>query len=77
MADHMVYRAIVQAVENGKLKEPFTRKDFRLACPGLGEGTYKAFLHKHRKSNPSVTSELFEMVDTGKFKLIRPLLYGL
>lgn len=77
MADHMVYRAIVQAVNKGQLKEPFSRKDFRLACPGLGEGTYKAFLSKHRKGNPSGTSELFEAVEAGKFKLVRPFLYDL
>jgi hypothetical protein len=77
MADHMVYRAIVQAVKNGQLKEPFSRKDFRLACPDLGEGTYIAFLPKHRKGNPGGASELFETVGIGKFKLIRPFLYEL
>jgi hypothetical protein len=75
MADHMVYRVIVQAVRDGKLMEPFSRQDFRRTCPGLGEGTYNAFLPKHRKGNPSGTSELFEMVGEGKYRLIRPFLY--
>jgi len=77
MADHMVYRTIINAVENESLIEPFTRKDFQLACPGLGDGTYQAFLPKHRKGNPSRTSELFEMVGIGKYRLIRPFLYDL
>lgn len=35
MASHKVYRAIVDAVRTGVLKEPFTRKDFRRSCPGF------------------------------------------
>lgn len=77
MADHKVYKAIVQAVKNGRLKEPFSQEDFRRACPGFGEGTYHAFLHKHRKDNPGGASELFELTSPGKFRLIRPLRYGL
>lgn len=52
MANHKVYSAIVRAVKSGQLKGPFGQGDFRRACPGLGEGTHKAFLHKHRKGNP-------------------------
>jgi hypothetical protein len=59
MANYKVYSAIVSAVKNGSLKEPFTNDDFRRACQGLGQGTYKAFLHKHRKGNPGGNSELF------------------
>jgi hypothetical protein len=41
MANHKVYSAIVLAVKNGQLKEPFGQDDFRRTCPNLGEGTYK------------------------------------
>lgn len=77
MADHAVYSAIVAAVKNGKLAEPFTNDDFRFACPGFGNGTYNAFLHKHRKGNPAGASELFELVAPGSFTLLRPVKYGL
>ena len=77
MAKHKVYSAIVRAVNNGTLKEPFTQYDFRHACPGFGEGTYNAFLHKHRKGNPGGASELFELISPGKFRLLRPARYGL
>jgi hypothetical protein len=77
MARHKVYSSIVKAIKSGKLSEPFGTKEFRLACPGLGEGTYNAFLYKHRKDNPGKNSVLFEMVDKGKFRVIRPIKYGL
>jgi hypothetical protein len=77
MVKHKVYLTIIQAVEKGQLKEPFSQKDFYLVCQGLGEGTYKAFLYAHRKNNPGGQSELFELVGPGKFRLLRPLLYGL
>ena len=77
MASHAVYAAIVSAVRSGKLQEPFSQAGFRRACPGLGEGTYKAFLHKHRLRNPGGNSELFERVSPGRFKLLRPIRYGL
>jgi len=57
------------------LREPFTEDDFREACPGLGSGTYRAFLWKHRRVNRT-TSELFELLTPGKFKVLRPLKYG-
>ena len=75
MPKHTVYFSIVNAVKSGKLKEPFTREDFQKACPGLGQGTYQAFLNKHRKGNPGTYSELFDRVETGKFKVIRPFKY--
>lgn len=77
MADHRIYASIVAAVRAGKLREPFTNDDFRRACPGFGEGTYNAFLHKHRLGNPGGNSELFELVDSGRFKLLRPIRYEL
>lgn len=75
--NHEVYQAIVKAVINGSLQEPFNKKAFRKACPNFGSGTYNAFLWKHAKGNPGGTSELFEKVDRGLFRLIRPFKYGL
>lgn len=75
MSGHKVYEAIVNAVQQSRLKEPFDKEEFREACFGLGEGTYNAFLHKHRKGNPGGVSELFELVSPGRFKLIQPLRY--
>ena len=77
MEKHKVYSCIITAVKIGTLIEPFTKDDFRKACPNFGEGTYNAFLDKHRLGNPSDNTELFEKVAPGKFKLIRPFKYGL
>ena len=74
---HRIYRSIVHAVRLGLLIEPFSEPDFRLACPGLPEGTYKAFLHKHAAGNPGGNSELFKRIQPGKFRCIRPFKYGL
>ena len=70
-----VYTAIVRAVENERIIEPFTNEDFRENCLGFGNGTYNAFLHKHRKGNPAGSSELFILVSPCRFKLIRPVKY--
>lgn len=51
MTNHKVYSAIIQAVKSGQLKEPFDLDAFCRACSNLGEGTYNAFLYKHRKGN--------------------------
>ena len=77
MAGHRVYRAIVSAVRSGGLSEPFGTDDFRRPCPGFGDGTYRAFLHKHTLGNPSGTSELFDRVSPGRFWLLRPIRYRL
>lgn len=77
MAGHQVYPAVVSAVRSGALVEPFGPQDFRRACPGFGEGTYNAFLHKHRLGNPGGASELFELVSPGKFKRLRAIRYYL
>jgi hypothetical protein len=74
---HTVYTAIVRAIKSGALAEPFTNQDFERACPGLGAGTYNAFLHKHSRGNPGGNSELFERVTPGRFTCIRPFKYGL
>jgi len=73
---HRVYRDIVTAVRSGRLIEPFSVNDFRNACPGWAEGTYNAFLYKHRKGNYGKASELFEQVGINSFQCIRPFKYG-
>jgi hypothetical protein len=65
----------VQAIRANRLKEPFGCGDFKNACPGFGEGTYKAFLYKHKIGNGS-TSELFAQVGIGKFRLLKPANMG-
>lgn len=77
MAGHRVYSATVAAVRAGRLTEPFSQRDFRRACPGFAEGTYRVFLNKHRRGNPGGNSELFERVSPGRFRLLRPIRYGL
>ena len=77
MARHRVYAAIVSAVRSGRLVEPFTPKDFRGACPGFGQGTYRAFLYKHRLGNPGGDTELLKLVSPGRFRLFHPVRYGL
>jgi len=74
---HQVYTAIVNAVKDGSLSEPFTKKDFIKACPDFGAGTYNAFLWKHQVGNTGGQSELFIKVSPGKFRLVKPLKYGL
>lgn len=73
---HIVYEKIILAVKEGKLIEPFSTKDFQRSCQGLGEGTYKAFLYKHKKGNKGGNSELFDQVGKNLFKIIRPFKYG-
>lgn len=74
---HAVYAAIVAAVRYGRLVEPFGQAEFQRACPGFADGTYRTFLHKHCRGNPSHATELFERVSPGRFRLIRPFRYGL
>jgi len=77
MRRHAVYSRIVYEINNATLKEPFTVADFQNACPGFGRGTYRVFLYKHRIGNPGNSTELFELVGAGKFKVIRPFKYDL
>lgn len=74
---HKVYGAIVKAVRSGRLKEPFSKKDFENSCPGLGHGTYNAFLDKHAVDNPGGNTELFVRKSPGMFRCVRPFKYGL
>lgn len=73
---HKVYKAIINAIKAGALTEPFTKQDFQMCRPGLGHGTYNAFLPKHTKGNPGGNSELFERVRPGHFRCLRPFKYG-
>ncbi len=72
-----VYQAIVTAVKAGELLEPFSKEEFKAACPGLGGGTYNAFLDKHSQGNPGGNSELFTRESAGRFRCLRPFRYGL
>jgi hypothetical protein len=74
---HKVYSAIVVAIKSGRLVEPFSKEDFRIACPGFGHGTYNAFLDKHSEGNPGGKSELFKRESAGRFKCLRPFRYGM
>lgn len=73
---HQVYSKIMEAVKDRRLHEPFSAGEFRNACPGLAEGTYSTFLSKHTIGNPGGNSQLFERVSLGKYRCIRPFLYG-
>lgn len=80
MARNKVYNAIIEAIKSGELVEPFSVSDFKRVCSGFAERTYTNFLPKHRRGNPSKTSELFEVeiVDKRKkYKVIRPFKYQL
>jgi hypothetical protein len=74
--EHKVYTAIVAALRAGRLNEPFSQQDFRSACPGLGGGTYQAFLSKHARGNRGGDTELLERVARGRYRVIRPIEYG-
>jgi hypothetical protein len=75
--EQKVYKAIVEAIKAGKLKEPFSKDDFERECPRFGYGTYNAFLWKHCRGNLGGASELFERASPGKFVILRPFKYGL
>lgn len=73
---HKTYELIVKSIKAGILVETFTIQDWRKACPGLPDGTYNTFLHKHAMGNPRGNSELFIRVGPGQFKCVRPFKYG-
>jgi hypothetical protein len=59
-----------QGAADGRLPRRFTKKDFTRACPGLGRGTYNAFLWKHREGNPGGYRPYVRLVGPGLFELI-------
>jgi len=65
-----VYRALVEAVESGRLSEPFTAATFRGACPGFPEGTYRAFVWKNAAGGDA--SAVLKRIAPGKYLLSRP-----
>ena len=73
MAGKKVYKAIVDAVDDGRLNEPFDEYAFRKACPGFGEGTYYCYLYKHRSGNPGGCAEFFKLIPPARFRLLRPV----
>ena len=74
---HKVYTAIIKAVREKRLKEPFTSCNVRRACPEINPRTPGTFLPKHAKGNPGGNSELFEKIGRGSFQLLYPIIYGL
>lgn len=62
---------VFEALEKGKLKEPFDAEDIKKSCPGFAEETYKNTLVHHRKGNPINQPEYFERLDSGKYCLIK------
>jgi len=62
---------IIEAVEVGKLKEPFDSEDVMKVCPGFAKSTYKSTLVHHRKGNPIKLTELFERNDSGKYTIMK------
>jgi hypothetical protein len=72
---HKVYGAIAKGIRSGRLKEPFSKKDFEKAV-GLGHGTYNVFLDKHSVDNPGGNTELLSE-SPGMFRCVRPFKYGL
>jgi hypothetical protein len=69
-----IYTSIVRAVQENRLREPFTILDFRNQCGGFAHNTYSTFLAKHRVGNPGGCSEMFVQVSSGKYMLKRPFL---
>lgn len=70
MRHQETYQAVVEAVTKGALTEPFSTADLRRACPGFGDGTYRAFLWKH--STQGKVDAPLERVAPGRFRLRRP-----
>ena len=62
---------IKEAVEEGKLGEPFGKKDLGEKFPDWPKGTRNAYLWKHYVGNLGGYKEYFEKVAPGKFRLIK------
>jgi hypothetical protein len=60
---------IYEAVQFGRLAQPFNAAMVKQACPGWAERTYGTFLSKHAVGNGQ-TTELFRRVGTGRYRLI-------
>ncbi|NOR56597.1 MAG: hypothetical protein GQ531_10390 [Sulfurovum sp.] len=64
-----LYRCIYKAIQNGILKEKFTKQDIRECCPGFSDSTYNNYCTKHRIGNPSNVSEQFIQINSNLFSL--------
>jgi len=62
---------IREAVEKGKLVEPFGKKDLEEVFSDWPKGTCQAYLWKHYAGNRGRYREYFEKVAPGKFRLKR------
>lgn len=71
MAESSFYKAILGALEEGKMCEPFTCDDVEKACPGLKGGLSRGFLDAHAIGNQEGNPELFEELEAGKFRCSR------
>lgn len=63
-------KQICAAVESGILNEPFNAAMIKTACPGWEDKAYHIVLSEHTVGN-GCTSELFERVSFGLYRLIR------
>ena len=61
---------IDNALNSGKLKEPFHGKDIRAVCPGFAPTTYTTFLPKHAMGNPDNYKVHFERVRCGLYRRV-------
>ncbi len=57
------------AIQEGRLKQPFTAADVRQACPGWNPATYGSFLPKHRVGNPGGYTPYFVRESAGRYRL--------
>lgn len=73
---HYVYGEIVKAINERRLREPFTTSELKKACPYLNKNTCNTFLSKHSIGNPYHNTELFERLEDGRYRLVRPIKYG-
>ena len=62
---------IIEAVKEGKIKEPFDEEDVKKACPGFAEETYRNVLVHHRIGNPINQPEYFKRLESGKYCLLK------
>lgn len=74
---HETYKTIIKLINSKKLKEPFYPIDIIHVTRAKNPETLQRFPSKHRKGNPSGTSELFTPFKDGRYNLIRPFKYGL
>ena len=66
------FKIIEKAINDGRLKTPFSSVDLRNACPELNKNTCNGFLSKHRQGNPGKYTELFIRLNGRKYELINP-----